>query len=921
MKTSRGVVPLALGLVLVLLGFSAGIMGTARAAVESISTKISPWVLVATADGARGDFLVVLSEQADLGPAYALPTKQERGRWVYQTLWETAQRSQAPLRAWLDARGVPYRSFYIVNLIHVPAGDRALVEALAARPDVARIEANPRIQNVEPQPAADSALAPAGIEWNISHVGAPAVWTLGYTGQGIIVGGQDTGYDWDHPALVNQYRGWNGSSASHDYNWHDAVHSGGGVCGPNSPEPCDDHNHGTHTMGTVLGDDGGVNQIGMAPGARWIGCRNMDQGVGTPATYLECFEFFLAPYPVGGVPAQGNPDLAPDVTNNSWGCPPDEGCSWNTLQAAVEAQRAAGIMTVVSAGNEGSSCSSVQDPPAIYDAAYSVGATNSSDGIASFSSRGPVTVDGSNRLKPDISAPGVSIRSSVRGGGYQGGWDGTSMAGPHVVGAVALLWSAKPALRNDIDQTEAILNTTAAPRASAQCGDPPGTVPNNVYGWGRLDALAAVQEALAPPSFAIAKTPAAEQVEVGVLLVYTLIVTNTGGSATGVVVSDTLPADTQFAWADGGGTLMGDDVVWLGLSMDADSTLALSYAVTITCVPSGTLIVNDGYRVHASEWLTPTFGSPVTVTAAAEGVTADLAFPIPVLRNQPVAFANLSQRATTYEWVFGDGTGSHEVSPVHVYTGQTGNYTVVLTASNACAYAVTSQTLTVHDYAVVVTPTVLSATADPGATVSYTLRTTNTGTLGDVFRVALSDDRWTTQLSTDTLALEPGDGGVVVAQVTVSVGAAGGSRDDALVTIQPLSDPRTPPAAARVALGTVANTVYGVALGPATASQAGYPGHAVTYTLQVTNIGNVLDTVTFTRTVPGWPTGFSVTSLPIAAGGHRDVQVCITIPVTTTLTAQDVATVWATGAGTYAEAALTTTVRPFQVYLPLVVRS
>jgi serine protease AprX len=471
--------------------------------------KVSPWVLDATADGATADFLVVLAEQADLSAAYGLPTKQERGRFVRNVLWETVQRSQAGLRAWLDAQDVTYRSFYIVNLLHVQSGDRALVEALAVRPDVARIEANPRVQNALPQPAfpgsetwffskrsGKNPVSPSVIEWNVSKINAPDVWALGYTGEGIVVGGQDTGYDWDHPALINQYRGWNGSSADHDYNWHDSVHSGGGTCGADSPEPCDDHGHGTHTMGTAVGDDGGTNQIGVAPGARWIGCRNMNQGIGTPATYLECFEFFLAPYPVGGTPAQGDPDKAPDVTNNSWSCPTWEGCSWDTLQAAVEAQRAAGIMTVVSAGNEGSNCSTVVEPPGIYDASYSVGATNSSDDIASFSSRGPVTVDGSNRLKPDISAPGVGVRSSARNGSY-GSMSGTSMAAPHVAGAVALLWSARPSLCNEIDSTKDILNTTALPRYSTQCGDPANTVPNNVYGWGRLDALAAVCRALA----------------------------------------------------------------------------------------------------------------------------------------------------------------------------------------------------------------------------------------------------------------------------------------------------------------------------------------------------------------------------------------------------------------------------------------
>ncbi|MCP4539525.1 MAG: S8 family serine peptidase [Chloroflexi bacterium] len=457
--------------------------------------KVSPWVLDATADGDQTDFLVVLAEQADLSAAYDLPTKQARGRFVRDALWETAQRSQASLRAWLDARDVPYQSFYIVNMLHVQNGDRALVNALAARSDVTRIEANPRIQNALPRPETSvlrqDQLSPSAIEWGVSKINAPDVWALGYTGQGVVVGGQDTGYDWDHPALKNQYRGWNGSTADHDYNWHDAV--------AGSPQPVDPHSggHGTHTMGTVLGDDGGSNQIGVAPGAKWIGCRNMDSGgYGTPITYIECFQFFLAPYPVGGGIEDGDPDKAPDVTNNSWSCPTGEGCSWDTLQEAVEAQRAAGIMTVVSAGNGGSSCSSVAQPPGLYDASYSVGSTNGSDIIAGTSSRGPVTIDNSNRLKPDISAPGVTVRSSTPGGSY-GSKTGTSMAAPHVAGAVALVWSARPSLRNAITQTEDILNQTALPRYSTQCGDPPNTVPNNVYGWGRLDALEAVYRVLA----------------------------------------------------------------------------------------------------------------------------------------------------------------------------------------------------------------------------------------------------------------------------------------------------------------------------------------------------------------------------------------------------------------------------------------
>jgi serine protease AprX len=473
-------------------------VSSAPATPSSGQAAISPWVRDETADGGRTDLLVVLKERADLKPALSLPTKAERGRWVYETLRGTAERSQASLRAWLEARGVDYRAFYIVNVIHVSDADRSLVEALAARPEVARIEANPRVLGVSPESVAreSGGLAPEGVEWNLLRVHADDVWAMGYTGQGVVVGGQDTGYEWDHPALAGQYREAQPGYDRHDYNWHDAIHSNnshtpdGNPCGFDSPEPCDDNGHGTHTMGIAVGDDGAGNQIGMAPGARWIGCRNMDQGWGTPASYLECFEFFLAPYPVGGRPSQGDSDLAPDVTVNSWSCPPEEGCSWATLQSAVEAQRAAGILTVVSAGNDGyGGCSTVSDPPAIYDAAYTVGATDSSDYLAGYSSRGPVTVDGSNRLKPDLVAPGSTVRSSVPGGGY-GYKSGTSMAAPHVAGAAALLWSAIPELADDLEATEAQLNGHAYGIASSACSS--GGVPNNLYGWGRLDVYTAV---------------------------------------------------------------------------------------------------------------------------------------------------------------------------------------------------------------------------------------------------------------------------------------------------------------------------------------------------------------------------------------------------------------------------------------------
>jgi serine protease AprX len=482
--------------------------------------KISPWLLEHSTPGKEIEALVILRERADLMAAERLEAKAAKGRFVRDTLLAKAQQSQRGLLAWLNEHGVAHQAFYIVNAIWVKA-TLETIASLAARPEVERIDANPHVKNqFEPQlseaemnqaiEAVKQArtASPAAIELGVTSIRAPAVWALGFTGQGIVVGGADTGVNWLHNALRNNYRGWNGSFANHDYNWHDSIHnSAGNPCGVNAVQPCDDDDHGTHTLGTAVGSDGGTNQIGVAPGAQWIACRNMDNGNGTPATYLECMEWFLAPYPIGGTPAQGDPSKAPDITTNSWGCPPSEGCQPASLQAAVEAQRAAGIMMVVAAGNSGSSCSTVSDPPSFYAASYTVGAFSaSSNTIASFSSRGPTTADGSNRLKPEITAPGVGVRSALRSGGY-GSLSGTSMATPHVAGALALLWTARPSYRHQIAQTIELVNQAAVDVSLTACGS--SGVPNNVWGWGRLDIKAAVDAATVNCTYQIAPTNAA----------------------------------------------------------------------------------------------------------------------------------------------------------------------------------------------------------------------------------------------------------------------------------------------------------------------------------------------------------------------------------------------------------------------------
>ncbi|MCL5950723.1 MAG: S8 family serine peptidase [Chloroflexi bacterium] len=449
-----------------------------------------------TANGQTGDFLVVLKAQANARAlARGAPDRDTEGRSVLEGLKQIADATQPAVKAQLDALGATYRSYWIVNVLAVK-GKRSAVDSMAGRPDVAAIESNWPFHAVLDQPVRSSPQAPGTVEWNIDRVNAPALWAKGIIGQGRVYANADTGVQWDHPALQSHYRGWNGTAANHNYNWWDAIHTNlGGTpnfpCSLSSQVPCDDYGHGTHTMGIAVGDDGRGNLIGVAPGAKWIACRNMQGGVGQPSAYIECLQFFMAPTDLNG----NNPDPTkrPDAVGNSYGCPPSEGCTdVDVLQKAVDNLRADGVFVAVSAGNSGPGCATIVDPPAIYDSAVTVGATDATDAIAPLSSRGPVTVDGSNRRKPDLAAPGVGVRSSYPMNTYMV-WSGTSMASPHVAAAAVLLWSAFPKLVRNVDQTEIVLEAGALHETtSAGCGgDSSGLVPNNVYGYGRLDILAA----------------------------------------------------------------------------------------------------------------------------------------------------------------------------------------------------------------------------------------------------------------------------------------------------------------------------------------------------------------------------------------------------------------------------------------------
>ncbi|MDO3700240.1 carboxypeptidase regulatory-like domain-containing protein [Micromonospora sp. C28SCA-DRY-2] len=456
-------------------GVLAAALLTAPAPVAGAAPdKLQPAARQTLAGGRTADLIVELVERADLRPARELRTHAQRTAYGQRTLAALAERSQRGIRQLLTQRKVGHHPFWIVNAVHVEDADAKLAAELARRPEVRTVRTMRTFQLPEPTPAQRVAAA-AAVEWNIDRIQAPQVWSrYGVRGEGIVVANIDSGVQFDHPALVRQYRGNVGDGVfDHRFNWYDPY----GQC---RTAPCDTNGHGTHTMGTMVGDDGAGTQIGVAPGARWVAARGCIGSGCTELALLLAGEWVMAPF---DDTFTSRPDLAPHIVNNSWGSPNSDPFYSQVVSRWIEV----GIMPVFSAGNSGPGCDTVGSP-ADYTQAYAVAAFDAEGAIADFSSRGTAAAE----IKPDIAAPGVAVVSSLPGGRYEA-YNGTSMAAPHVSGAVALLWSAAPELIGDIPATRALLDGGAVDVADAQCG---GTAADNpVWGKGRLDVHAAVAAA------------------------------------------------------------------------------------------------------------------------------------------------------------------------------------------------------------------------------------------------------------------------------------------------------------------------------------------------------------------------------------------------------------------------------------------
>src|SRR5262245_25140141 len=241
----------AAGLFVAALAAAASALGRS-APTASVDAKV---VRQVATDG-RTTFWLVLREQADLGPARSM-RPAPRGRYVYEALTTTADRTQRPLKAFLREHHVPFTSFWILNAIRV-TGDATVLEALAELPEVDKI-----IQDVTfriSKTTRGRVEAPNAVEWGVDRINAPQVWsTFNDRGENIVVGNIDTGVLYTHGALVAKYRGnLGGGNFDHNYNWWDPS----AMCG--SAAPCGNYGRGTRAMRTMAawGGEPGTDEIG-----------------------------------------------------------------------------------------------------------------------------------------------------------------------------------------------------------------------------------------------------------------------------------------------------------------------------------------------------------------------------------------------------------------------------------------------------------------------------------------------------------------------------------------------------------------------------------------------------------------------------------------------------------------------------------
>lgn len=452
----------------------------------AVGGSISPNLRPLLADAGENDLLPVFVlaqgglDGAWVGSATAGMARADRQAFVVDALKDYAEVSLAgiidEIESWPGGSSASLQSHWLANAVYCEATPE-LIAALASRSDVLLVEsaADPEAGLIEPvdrRPATQGELDLA-IVWSVTKINADDVWALGYDGTGVIVGVIDTGTDYEHPDLANNM--WNDGSGHCGYDFYDS-----------DWDPMDDYGHGTHVSGSIVGDGASGTQTGVAPGAQCMALR-INYYYGGESTWIDAMEFGTE---------NGAAVLSMSLGSSHGNM---------TLRTAEANLLTAGVFHSVAAGNSGSGAGTVLSsgdapPPWFHPqqtqhggqtAVVTVGATDSSDTVAYFSSRGPVTwwtdyTPSAPLIDPDISAPGVNVLSTQWGGGYEY-MDGTSMATPHVAGVAALMLDANPNLT--VSQIDQIMEQTALDLLPAG--------KDNATGSGRIDALAAVQAAIA----------------------------------------------------------------------------------------------------------------------------------------------------------------------------------------------------------------------------------------------------------------------------------------------------------------------------------------------------------------------------------------------------------------------------------------
>jgi subtilisin family serine protease len=652
-------------------------------------------------DGGMVKAIVMLRSQVEPA-AIRAPSRRQRQVAMVRALRARASADQTGVLALLRkrrAQGLVAKTvpLWVVNAVAVVARPSVIAE-LAARPDVREIDPDRTVQ--APPLLGPASAATVAVEPNVGAVNAPALWDLGYSGQGTVVATMDTGVDASHPDLAASWRG--GSNSWYDPN------------GEHPTTPTDVSGHGTSTMGVIVGGSAGGTAIGVAPGAKWIAVKIFsDRGSSTISRIHQGFQWLLDP--------DGNPATAdaPDVLNDSW-TGAVAGCDLQ-FQPDLRNLRAAGILPVFSAGNYGPTAQTVLSPANLPEA-LAVGSIDDVGVVDPSSSRGPSACG--QPVVPGLVAPGVGVRTTDLYGGYLDA-SGTSLAAPHVAGTLALLLSAFPEL--SADRQQAALESTAVDLGPAGA--------DNAYGYGRIDALAAYTFLHSAPDFGLAASAAQASTAGGGTVTYSVSVTPANGFTGDVSLALTGLTTAEASWAISPAVLVGGSGT-AQVTVTTAATLAPgTYPLTITGTAgsltrsaSVSLVVTDppGFALGvAPPSLTAVAGSSVAYTASVSALNGFTGVVAMSLAGLPAAVG-----AATFAPSVVAGAGSTTLTIATAASAPPGTYPLTVTGTSEGTSHSSPVTLVVTprpDFSLTASPASASVLRRQSAT--YTVSTVAVGGL------------------------------------------------------------------------------------------------------------------------------------------------------------------------------------------------